>query len=260
MTAKVKDILVARPVYLKPDQTVFTARELMILSEYECLFVVDDDLKPIGMVTTLHASVEDPRKKVTKVMTQDYEVLEEEQTLVEAAKIFADKDIHHLALPVVDSSGQMVGIVRVTDLAAGASSVTGPAGLTPEASALQIAMTKDKETEKDWIRKVKEQGYSAAVTQVGTSAEKLPLKLREYSIVAAIAHGVIREDLREKIAVSQAVREIILQMDVVAPGLGGGYKMAIVRGEGRVAVAAAGRCGHALASSPEQFFLGISTI
>jgi len=262
LSQKIKDIMVPNPVYLKPMQTVFTAHELMILSDYECLFVVDDDMRPVGMVTTLHASVEDSKKKVDRVMVSEYEVLREDQSITEAAQIFTKSNIHHLALPVVDTNGVLVGILRVADLVRGVSSSSSPSSssLTPEATCIQIAMTKDKEQERSWIAKSRELGYAAAVTQVGTSAEKLPIKMREYSIVAAIAHGVIQEDTGEKIAVSQAVREIILQMDVISPGLGGGFKMAIVKGEGRVAVAAAGRCGHALASSPEQVFLGISIV
>ena len=90
-------------------------------------------------------------------------------------------------------------------------------------------MSKDQDSERTWMIRIREQGYLPAVTQVGTSAEKLPLKLRESSIVAAIAHGVIKEDSREKIAVSGAIRDIVLQMDVISPGLGGGYKLGIAR-------------------------------
>ena len=44
-------------------------------------------------------------------------------------------------------------------------------------------------------------------------------------------------------ALRDAIREIILQLKMISPGLGGGFKVGIVRGEGRVAVAAVGRCG-----------------
>ena len=42
--------------------------------------------------------------------------------------------------------------------------------------------------------------------------------------------------------------------------LPGDYKLAIVRGDGRLSVCAFGRCGHALANSSEQIFLGSSII
>jgi len=47
---------------------------------------------------------------------------------------------------------------------------------------------------------------------------------------------------------------------MINPGLGGGFKVAIVRGEGRIAVAAFGRCGHALSNGNEQIFMGSNII
>lgn len=261
MPTRVKDIMIENPLFLKEEQSIFTARELMILNGHECLYVVDGEGRPSGVVSTLHASVEDSKKRVTKVMTKEFECLRGDQTLQEAASAFARKDIQHLALPVVDPAGKMVGLVHVADLIKDFSaSARDEKGLTPEASVVQLAMTKDAGAEKEWVARIKDLGFNAAVTQVGTSAEKLPVKLRESAIVAAIAHGVISEETSEKVAVSNAIREMVLQMEMVSPGLGGGYKIGVVRGEGRVAVAACGRCGHALASSPEQIFLGVSVI
>jgi acetoin utilization protein AcuB len=261
MATTIREIMVSNPLFLKPEQSVFTARELMIINGFECLFVVDKAGKPTGVVTTLTAAVEDSKKKVNKVATDDYEVISADATVQEGASVFAKNDIGHLALPVVDDQGVMVGIVRVKDIVKDLSTSGPPVtDLSPEILVVQLAMSKDLESERGWMTRIRDQGYLPAVTQVGTSAEKLPLKMRESSIVAAIAHGVIKEDSREKIAVSDAIRDIVLQMEVVSPGLGGGYKIGIVRGEGRVSVAACGRCGHALASSPEQIFLGVSII
>ncbi|MBI4860548.1 MAG: CBS domain-containing protein [Candidatus Riflebacteria bacterium] len=253
--------MVPNPLFLKPEQSVFTARELMIVNGYECLYVVDKDGKPTGVVTTLTAAVEDSKKKVSKVATTDFQLISQDWSIQEAAGVFAKNAVKHLALPVVDAAGVMVGIVRVKDLVADLSTPVAPStAYTPETLVVQLAMSKDMDSERNWMAKIKEMGYLPAVTQVGTSAEKLPLKLRESSIVAAIAHGVIKEDSKDKIAVSYAVRDIVAQMDVVSPGLGGGYKVGIVRGEGRVSVAVCGRSGHALASSNEQIFLGVSVI
>lgn len=259
--ATIKEIMISNPLMLKPEQSVFTARELMIINGFECLYVVDKTGKPVGVVTTLTAAVEDSKKKIIKIATTEFMTITENQTLQEAAQVFSRADISHLALPVVDENGLMVGIVRVKDLVKDLSTGTEPvSSFSPECLVVQLAMSKDIDSERTWMTRIRDQGYLPAVTQVGTSAEKLPLKLRESSIVAAIAHGVIKEDSREKIAVSAAIRDIVLQMDVTSPGLGGGYKVGIVRGEGRVSVATCGRSGHALASSPEQIFLGVSII
>ena len=260
--ATIKEIMISNPLVLKPEQSVFTARELMIINGFECLYVVDKAGKPVGVVTTLTAAVEDSKKKIIKIATTEFQIITEQQTLQEAASVFSRADISHLALPVVNAEGIMTGIVRVKDLVKDLSSEAGGtfSSFTPECLVVQLCMSKDLDSERTWMTRIREQGYLPAVTQVGTSAEKLPLKLRESSIVAAIAHGVIKEDSREKVAVSDAIRDIILQMDVISPGLGGGYKVGIVRGEGRVAVGTCGRSGHALASSPEQIFLGVSII
>ena len=165
------------------------------------------------------------------------------------------------ALPVVDAAGLLVGIVRVRDIVKDLSQPAAKEGqLSPEQAVIYLTMTRTPEKEKLWLERIKEHGLKPAITQVGANAEKLPIKMRESAIVAAIAYGVIKEDAREKSAVSNGVREIVLQLKMISPGLGGGFKVGIVRGEGRVAVAAFGRCGHALANSPEQLLMGTSII
>ena len=115
--------------------------------------------------------------------------------------------------------------------------------ISPESAVIRLAMTETEQDEKSALKMIRDLTYRPGVTQVGANAEKLALKMRESAIVAAIAHGVIKEDTREKVAVSNAIRDIILQMGMVSPGLGGGYKLAIVRGDGRLSVCAFGRCG-----------------
>ena len=39
--ATIKEIMISNPLMLKPEQSVFTARELMIINGFECLYVVD---------------------------------------------------------------------------------------------------------------------------------------------------------------------------------------------------------------------------
>ncbi|SEM50465.1 HutP protein [Candidatus Frackibacter sp. WG12] len=66
--------------------------------------------------------------------------------------------------------------------------------------------------------------------------------------------------MRDKLAISSAVKDAYTQLDLINPGLGGGFKVAIVRGEGRVAVAIFGKFGHALVDGPEQVAVGMSVI
>lgn len=261
MALLVKEIMVSNPICLLPDQTVYSAREQMIINEYHTLFVVDKKKRPIGMVSTLYINTEDMKKSVDKVMMEDVQTIHINQTVREAAHVFSKMTDGMMVLPVTGDDGELIGICRIRDIV---KDLTRPpekeGALSPEAAVIYLAMTKSDAKEKFWLQRAADFGLKAAITQVGANAEKLPIKLRESSIVAAIAYGVIREDLREKIAVSNAIRDIILQLKVISPGLGGGFKMGIVRGEGRISVAAFGRCGHALANSTELIFVGTSII
>ncbi|MBI3893999.1 MAG: CBS domain-containing protein [Candidatus Wallbacteria bacterium] len=260
MTMLVKDVMVRNPIVLRPEQSVFSARELMLIHEYECLFVVDDKRHPVGVVTTLFTNLEEPKKTVEKVMKTEFQVIRDNQTVQEAAHMFTTGGVSMLAMPVVDEEGAVTGILRIKELVQDLVTPVKEGALSPESGVIYLSMTRTEEKEKLWLDRIREHNLRPAVTQVGANAEKLPIKMRESAIVAAIAFGVIKEDTREKTSVSNAIRDIILQLKMISPGLGGGFKVGVVRGEGRIAVAAFGRCGHALANSPEQIFMGSSII
>jgi len=262
----VRDKMEVNPLCLKLEQTAFTAKELMLLNDLECLYVVDDDRRPVGVVTSVAASAETGRTKIRKILNEEIATVREDQTIVEAALIFSKKDYNRVTIPVVDSDGCCVGIIRMRDLIGvlsvenAVSSERVNIGRTIERASIGLAMSTSPDEEKTFLTRIRSNERLAAVTQVGANAEKLPVKMREAAVVAAIAHGVIKESAMEKVAVTHAIRDIINQLDTVAPGLGGGYKLGIVRGEGRVAVCAFGRCGHALANSSEFVFLGSAVI
>ncbi len=258
MVMQVKEIMVVNPVVLKPAQSLFAAHEMMLIHEYECLFVVDEERRPIGMVSTLSTSG-DQKATVETVMKKDFQIISEKQTVQEAANMFTAGH-SKLALPVVDEKGILVGILRLRDIVKDLTAPKKEGILTPESAVVYLAMTKNEEKERLWLDRIREHGGKPAITQVGANAEKLPIKMRESAIVASIAFGVIKEDAREKTSVSNAIRDIILQLKMISPGLGGGFKVGVVRADGRIAVAAFGRCGHALANSPEQIFMGSSII
>lgn len=257
MGIKVKDIMDASPVTIGMDQTIFELRELMILRQPECMLVLDAHKKLVGLLMPsilATASDIDFEDKVSKVMVTNFKKIHATETVRQAAHLLSSGTIE--ALPVVDNNDNLVGVVTYKDIVKDMAEDTSETKLTPESAVIFLAMTKDAEQEEYWLQKVNSAGFRAAITQVGATAEKLPIKLREATIVAAIARSVIREDPREKFSVSNAVRDIYSQLSIINPGLGGGFKVAIVRGEGRVAVAAFGRCGHALANGYEQIVMG----
>ena len=261
MGLQVKEIMDRNPVVVNEDVTVFGIREIVILRQPDCILVIDDDKKLTGLLTTsrLAAIGEiDSNEKITDIMIRKFKRVNFNMSVREAAALLSASELE--ALPVVDGNDELVGVVTYKDIVKDLVEDHEEPVLTPECAVIYLSMTKDPEQEEYWLQKVANKGYRAAITQVGATSEKLPIKLREATIVAAIARSVIREDTREKYAVSMAVRDIYTQCYAINPGLGGGFKVAIVRGEGRVAVAAFGHCGHALSNGNEQIFMGSNII
>jgi len=245
------------PVTVNCSETLFGLREIMILRQPECVLVLDAKRKVVGLLTPSQlatANDADVDDSVERFMLKKFKAVNANAAVREAAALLSASEME--ALPVLDNAEDLVGVVTYKDIVKDLVEDRSEQKLTPESAVIYLAMTRDPEQEEYWLQKVTSAGFRAAITQVGATAEKLPIKLREATIVAAIARSVIREDPREKFAVSNAVRDIYSQCNVINPGLGGGFKVAIVRGEGRIAVAAFGRCGHALANGNEQIFMG----
>lgn len=261
MSVRVRDIMDKNPVVVDINQTVFGLREVIILRQPECVLVTDKKKHPVGILTPAQlASISDADvdETVESIMENRLKIVGFNMSIREAAAMLSASALD--ALPVVNSDKELVGVVTNKDIVKDFVEENNDKLLTPESAVIYLAMTKDPEQEEYWLDKVANKGYRAAITQVGATAEKLPIKLREATIVAAIARSVIKEDSREKFSVSNAVRDIYSQLYTVNPGLGGGFKVAIVRGEDRIAIAAFGRCGHALSNGNEQIFMGSNII
>lgn len=192
------------------------------------------------------------------VMQTHFVRLSDECSVFEACSLLVDSGA--AGLPVLDSEGALVGVITPKDIVKGMAGDEDVTKISVEAASIYLVMTRSREYERYWLEKVRCYGYRGAITQVGASADRLAAKLRESMIAAAVALGVISEDPREKIAVSNAVRDAYIQLEMINPGLGGGFKLAAVRGDGRVSVAIFGRFGHALVDGPEQLVVGYSVI
>lgn len=254
----VKEIMVKEPITISPSATLLEAEKLMSVNNIGRLIVVDDG-KVTGMLTDSDlVNHHDLETKVVSLISNQLIKVYADQTVQEAAELLAD---HHIGgLPVFNREEDLVGIVTAEDLVLGLVRDETQMKITPESAAIYLSMTRSREYEKYWLDKVASYGYRAAITQAGAGAEKLAIKLRESTTVAAIARSVISENSREKMAVSYAVKDAYAQLALVNPGLGGGFKVAVVRGEGRVAVAIFGKFGHALVDGPEQLTIGTSVI
>ncbi len=260
----VKDIMSKNPITVTPDTTVLDAEKLMSLNRIGRLIVVEDG-QVVGLVSDGDLVVEQElNAPIKRFMKKDIITIGLSATVQEAARPLSDHEIG--GLPVLDDKGKLVGIVTADDIVYGylkdeeQERAMEKKTITPESSAIYLAMTRSRDYEEYWLEKIKGYGYRGAITQTGASAEKLPIKLRESTTVAAIARGVISENSREKIAVSNAVKDAYSQLALVNPGLGGGFKIAVVRGESHISVAIFGKFGHALVDGPEQLTVGTSVI
>lgn len=256
----VKDIVQKNPLVVDKDELVGNAKKLMFINKLKNVLVMDGK-KVIGVLTN-----DDFVKELDMGVSagefvsgreKDLITVSEDTSLKEAAQFLVSNQLE--ILPVLDKNGNVIGTISPSDIVKDFVT-TEEKVMSPEMAVVYLAMTQKREEEIYWFDKIKKMGYKAAVTQVGANAIELPLKLREAAIVAAIAKSVISEELKEKNAVSNAVRDLYAQIDLINRGLGGGFKLAIIRGKDLVSVAAYGKCGHALGSGPDHIFMGYSII
>lgn len=122
MTARVSTYM-SSPVYVvKPTDTLSYARNLMLSKDISRLVVVDDYMKPIGIITITDIAntlISNPEKlpddiTVREVMSTDVKVIEYNKTIKTAAYIMLKYSIG--GLPVVDEFGELVGIITRSDL------------------------------------------------------------------------------------------------------------------------------------------------
>lgn len=259
LVKEVKDWMQTFPAKIHYDATIGEAKSLMIRNKLGRVIVVDQDDRILGILTDSDLlRAENPDSLVEKYMTPMVVSIQENQTVRDAGRLLIENNI--AGLPVVDSDGKVVGLLTSRDILKGYMADEDQVRLSMETLAIHLAMTRHREDERYWLERSKFFGYRAAITQVGASPEKLATKLRESTIAAAIARKVISEDSREKVAVSQAVRDAYFQLALINPGLGGGFKVSVTRGDGRISVVVFGRFGHALADGPEQIAVGYSVI
>ncbi|MEW6227067.1 MAG: HutP family protein [Bacillota bacterium] len=254
----VRRVMSSNPVTVPPDASVGELRRTMLNSGSSVLVVVEAG-QVVGIVCDRDLLKPASDAQTAKdVMQTNFVRLSDGCSVLEACSLLVDSGAP--GLPVLDSEGALVGVVTPRDIVKGMAGDEDVTKISVEAASIYLVMTRSREYERYWLEKVRGYGYKGAITQVGASADRLAAKLRESMIAAAVALGVISEDPREKIAVSNAVRDAYIQLEMINPGLGGGFKLAVVRGEGRVSVAIFGRFGHALVDGPEQLAVGYSVI
>ncbi|NLS45447.1 MAG: CBS domain-containing protein [Firmicutes bacterium] len=254
----VERIMNKDPVIISPDTPIGELRRVLLNSGNTVILVIEED-EAIGIIGDRDLLRPNSECLTAQdVMNTKIINVSVDCSISEACFLLINAGTS--GLPVVNEDGHLVGVISARDIISGLVGDEGVTKVSVESASIYLAMTRSREYERYWLDKIRSYGYRGAITQVGASADRLAAKLRESMIAAAAALGVISEDPREKIAVSNAVRDAFIQLSVSNLGLGGGFKMAAVRGEGRVSVAIFGRFGHALVDGPEQLAVGYSII
>ncbi|MET1128376.1 MAG: CBS domain-containing protein [Thermoproteota archaeon] len=117
----VSDIMTSQVVTAKPEESIVDAAKKMAENGVGSLVIVDDKGYVLGIITEgdivrrVVAAGKDPASiRVGEVMTTNPVTIFEDATIAAAAELMKRKNIGHL--PVVSSSGRLVGIVSRTDI------------------------------------------------------------------------------------------------------------------------------------------------
>jgi CBS domain-containing protein len=138
---KVNDFMTRNPLTVRPSHSIFLATSLMTKHEISRLVVVDDENKPVGVVTLTDATVLSDLLKPARVLKEGRPIFvkglialpksvhlltvgdvmtagpltaNESEDLASAATLMAKHRIS--GLPVVDDAGKLVGIITKSDI------------------------------------------------------------------------------------------------------------------------------------------------
>jgi CBS domain-containing protein len=121
MAALVKDYMRKKLETVSPDDSVLSAIELMVEHDQGSVVVLDEDNKVVGIFTERdvlrHYLVTQStflHLRVSEVMSSPVHTLTEDMKVSEALDIMNEKKVRRL--PVVDKSGNMIGILSWREL------------------------------------------------------------------------------------------------------------------------------------------------
>jgi CBS domain-containing protein len=121
MAALVKDYMRKKLETVSPDDSVLSAIELMVEHDQGSVVVLDEDNRVIGIFTERdvlrHYLVTQStflHLRVSEVMSSPVHTLTEDMKVSEALDIMNEKKVRRL--PVVDKSGNMIGILSWREL------------------------------------------------------------------------------------------------------------------------------------------------
>lgn len=129
----VRDWMMDLVVFIDPDKTVIQALEIMRRRYIHSLIINKTDANPYGIITStdicdkIIAQDRNPAfMRVTEIMNSPLVTVHQESLLKDCARTMKELHIHHL--PVVDDSGELVGMISATDFLVAAEAMGYPEG------------------------------------------------------------------------------------------------------------------------------------
>lgn len=116
----VRQLMTAPVMTVEPDSPVDEVADAMLEQGIRSIVAVDDDCKPIGILTStdfVRIVSEGTPKDTTTVgdhMTTDIVTTTPERPIPEVASEMVERGVSHF--PVIDDGGEVVGIITATDL------------------------------------------------------------------------------------------------------------------------------------------------
>ena len=118
----VKIIMTENPACCDPDTSLQEVAKMMVEKDCGCIPVVDENSKPIGMITDRDITVRTVAKgqnpldlTAGKVMTSDVYTVTPETSIEECCRLMEEKQVRRVA--VVDAKGTCCGMVAQADIA-----------------------------------------------------------------------------------------------------------------------------------------------
>lgn len=112
----VTDIMTRDVICALADLSIESVTELLVKNSIGCVPIVDDDGRPIGMITKrdiVATSGVIPRTAADAMLPIAFS-LNERATVAQAAALMAMEDVHHA--PIVSVRGRIVGLVSSLDI------------------------------------------------------------------------------------------------------------------------------------------------
>ena len=111
----VSDLMSTELLTVDRKELVGSVRDMMLDAGVHCVPVVDDELHPVGVVTSWDLVEEyAPEEAITNAMTDHVVCIGKDDTLSHAAGVMMTNWIHHVV--IVDDKGRVEGILSSFDL------------------------------------------------------------------------------------------------------------------------------------------------